>query len=63
MRIMADATILRYRGMLIDKRSLIFRMAIVTEVVYRALCNIFLLRVMGIVTTAALHLPFPDGVV
>jgi hypothetical protein len=49
--------------MFIDERPLKFSMAIVTQVIHRALGNIFLFRVVGIMAVTALHFPFPEGMV
>ena len=62
-RIMTDTAIFYNRRVFKDKRPLKFCMTVGAEVIDRAPAHIFLLRAMDVMTAAALHLPFPQGMV
>ena len=62
MRIVADTAVLGYRSMLKDEGSLKLGVAVVTEIIHGSLNDILFIGCMGIMTTAAFHFTFPDGV-
>lgn len=62
-RIMADTTIIADRRMFEDKGALELGVAIVAEIIYRAMDREFLVRCMRIMAAGALHFSLPQRMV
>jgi hypothetical protein len=61
-RIMTDAAVLNHRGMLIDKRPLIFRMTFKAQVIYSILAQIVIFCAVNIMAASTGQLSLVDRV-